>query len=125
MCSSPARLAITVILKPRLRVRGAACDVGALEFVPCSGKPPKPALYSPAQGSTVKLANSVLDWVGPDCAVKWKLQVRDGSPTGTLAYQNNNVPDSLELPTGLAHGHTYSWQVRACNVAGCGSGDWG
>ena len=105
------------------RPQGSVVDVGAVEFVPCTGVPTtKPALVGPASGAVLTTSKPLLDWAGPDCATKFKVIVRHGGATGTIVFSKTVFPGSQILTSALPRSTTYVWQVTACNAAGCRAG---
>jgi predicted outer membrane repeat protein len=106
------------------RPQGATFDVGAVEFVPCSGLPTKPALVSPKANSRVTVTKVPLDWAGPDCATSFKVRVRQGSTSGPVVFTATRFPSSQVTTSTLARGHSYRWHVTACDTSGCTTGPW-
>jgi hypothetical protein len=108
------------------RPQGGVVDIGAVEYVPCTGTPTtKPTLVSPALNASLTATQPILDWAGPDCATKFKVVVRRGSTTGTTVFSKTNVfPQSQVQTTALTRARTYFWRVTGCNAAGCLAGDW-
>ena len=107
------------------RPQGVTFDVGAVEFVPCDGKPPKPQLWFPASGAQLTTPQVTLDWIGPDCAKSFSVVVRQGSKTGPLAFSKNNIKATQATTTALAKNKKYFWQVTACKGAQCTTSSWG
>jgi predicted outer membrane repeat protein len=106
------------------RPKGGMYDVGAVEFAPCSGAPTtKPTLLGPLSGATLTTTQPILDWYGPDCATKFEVVVRRGSPTGTIVVNKAVFPASQLKTSALAKGHTYYWLVKGCDSAGCIASD--
>lgn len=94
-------------------------DVGAFEFQPCSGAPPKPQLLAPAKKASVTTPQVVLDWAGPDCVAKFNVVVRLGSKSGPIVFSKAKIKTTQVITSALANNQTYFWQVLACNAAGC------
>jgi hypothetical protein len=107
------------------RPRGAAFDVGAVEFVPCTGAPTKPQRWFPASGAQLTTQTVTLDWIGPDCAKTFSVTVRRGSKTGAIVFSKSNIKATQVTTTALAKNQKYFWQVTACNGAGCATSSWG
>ena len=101
------------------RPRGAAFDVGAVEFVPCSGLPTAPVLLSPGASAQVSTQSVLLDWAGPDCVPTFSVIVRQGSKTGPLVFAKSNIKPTQVKTTTLAKNQKYFWQIKTCNAAGC------
>lgn len=104
------------------RPKGTAFDAGAVEFVPCAGAPTKPGRLAP--GKKAKTPQVLLDWDGPDCAIKFSVVVRQDSTGGPIVFSESKLKTSQATTTALAAGHTYFWQVTACNGGGCTVSDW-
>ena len=107
------------------RPRGAAFDVGAVEFVPCAGLPTAPVLLSPALSAQVNTQAVLLDWAGPDCVKTFSVAVRQGSKTGAIVFAKSNLKPTQVTTASLAKNQKYFWQVKACNAAGCATSSWG
>ncbi len=106
------------------RPQGSVVDVGAVEFVPCTGVPTtKPTLVGPASGAILNTTQPLLDWAGPDCATKFKVIVRRGTASGTIVFSKTVFPASQVKTSALSRSTTYVWQVKACDAAGCLAGD--
>jgi hypothetical protein len=105
------------------RPRGGSCDVGAVEFQPCAGKPAAASLPQPATGAT---ASSVgfLDWVGADCTRTFNLVVRRGSTSGPIVYSTTGLVDSSRHVPALTGAHTWFWRVLSCRGSSCTAGPW-
>ena len=60
---------VSILLDQRgvTRPRGAAFDVGAVEFIPCPGTPDQPVLLSPPKKPKIETQIVLLDWAFPDC----------------------------------------------------------
>ena len=107
------------------RPKGSACDVGAFEYRPCTGKPAAPTSPAVDAGAHDNVARDVfLDWVGPDCTTTYSVVVRFGSKTGPRQFSKANLPDSSITTSLLAPTDTYYWRVTACNAKGCVAGLW-
>ncbi|MHB0874970.1 MAG: hypothetical protein ACYC5O_02875 [Anaerolineae bacterium] len=83
--------------------------------------PEAPALVEPADGSTIALSASGMDWSDVSGAAGYQLQV-DGdaaftSPGIEAVVTRSSLALGAHLPTG-----TYYWRVRA--LGGCGTSDW-
>lgn len=112
---------------PSTDQRGVArfgpCDVGAVEFIPCAALPTKPELLAPVVGSKLSETQVLLDWVGPDCAQKFSVVVRQGSKKGNIVFSKGKLkPSQMALPA-LPKNQKYFWQVTACVKKQCTTGD--
>lgn len=106
------------------RVQDGTCDVGAFEFVPCAGAPPKPVLLTPAKNSQITTPQVLLDWSGPDCAKTYSVVVRQGSKTGPIVYTKSKLKAS-EATTPALHAHKkYFWQVTVSGAHGSAVSAW-
>ncbi len=76
--------------------------------------PDVPGVVSPAAGADLYNHSITLDWTAPARATKYKIQVRQGSTTGTLIV-NTTIASSLYTKTYTSHAH-YWWRVAACNT---------
>lgn len=93
-------------------------------LVPCQTKPAAPVLVSPANGGNMSKAKAKLDWQDTNCATKYSILVKQDSKQGTKIAKDDNVLVSLFTTPTLTGGHSYFWQVSACNVAGCTKSPW-
>ena len=83
----------------------------------CSVLPSVPTQISPANGghSPPKV---LFDWSDANCALKYRVRVRQDAPNGPLVA--NSVTKKSQIEIGpLAKNHTYFWRVRTCNGLGC------
>lgn len=106
------------------RPRGSSNDVGAVEYVPCTGAPTKPELIAPAHKGKVTTLTAVLDWVGPDCAKKFHVVVRKRSPNGPIVFAKRNIKATEIETTALQVYKKHVWQVTACAGIKCTASDW-
>ncbi len=81
--------------------------------------PEAPQLLSPSNGESVGDNPPWLDWSDANGATYYTLTIRQDTKKGTKVYVNDNITASEITPDELEAGHTYYWQVRACNTAGC------
>lgn len=107
------------------RPQGAAFDVGAVEFLPCTGTPTKPLLLSPVSKAQVTAQTALLDWAGPDCAKTFSVVVRKGSKTGAIVFSKGSIKDTQVTSNALAKNQKYFWQVTACKGTHCATSSWG
>ncbi len=107
------------------RPRGAAFDVGAVEFVPCNGTPTKALLLSPPKNAHVNTQTVLLDWAGPDCVKKVSLVVRQDSKKGAIVFSKKKIKPTQVTTPALAANHKYFWQVTACVKTNCAVSKWG
>jgi CSLREA domain-containing protein len=107
------------------RVVGNKCDLGAVEFnSACLGKPAASIRFTPTEGKKTKKTQMVLKWLGVDCAGAYEIMVRRDAQNGPKVAKQKNLGDTSYTVSGLAKGHTYFWQVKACNDAGCAKSEW-
>ncbi len=106
------------------RPQGTAFDVGAFEFEPCTGTPPKPELLSPAKGQELTTQSVTLDWAGPDCAKTFNVELRRDSKTGILVLNKTKLKVTQATPPALAKNHKYFWRVTACIKTNCATSAW-
>lgn len=86
-----------------------------------SGSPdPAPfQLLSPSNGESVGSNPPTLDWTDSANATYYKVTVRQDAKKGPKVYTNTNVQGSSVTINTLQTGHTYFWQVNACNANKC------
>lgn len=106
------------------RPRGTSNDVGAVEYVPCTGAPTKPELIAPVHKGKVFTPTALLDWVGPDCAKKFHVVVRKKGPNGPIVFAKRNIKATEMETTALQVYKKYVWQVTACVGIKCTASDW-
>lgn len=101
------------------RPQGAHCDMGAYEVVvnPCDAKPLPPVLKAPVDHATLGKARATLKWNADNCALKYKVLVKDAT-TGARVDRQTLQPvlkyKTVVLPNGI-----YKWSLKACDDAGC------
>lgn len=76
-------------------------------------------LLAPSNGESVGSNPPTFDWTDSPNALFYKITVRQDSKKGPKVYKNNNVPGSAVTASTLEGGHTYYWQVSACNTNKC------
>lgn len=81
--------------------------------------PSAPQLLSPSNGESVASNPPLMDWSDASNVTFYTIKVRQDSPKGPKAYVNGSMVDSSVVPQTLEGGHTYYWQVSACNTQGC------
>jgi hypothetical protein len=91
--------------------------------LPCANKPKAPALTAPTDGETVNGKQALLDWNDVNCANKYRVLVREGSPQGDKV-ESKAVTASQYKTKKLERGKNYAWRVRACNDQGCRVSKW-
>lgn len=106
------------------RPRGNESDVGAIEYVPCTGAPTKPELVAPKNKGTVTVPQVLLDWAGPDCAKKFRVVVRQKNAGGPVVFTKSGLKPTQVVTAALTAGKKYVWQVTACDGPVCTVGDW-
>lgn len=93
------------------KVLKASTATGTTELVPPSGKP---ALTLPATSTTGSYSAT---WTAVTYATRYELQERLGTGAWTTVH---NAPGASFTRSGATSG-SWSYQVRACNAAGCGN----
>jgi hypothetical protein len=106
-----------------LRPQGGIFDVGAVEFVPCAGIPPKPQRLAPLKGAALVTTKVVLDWAGPDCVKTFTVVVRRDSKQGPVVFSKSSKKTQITT-TDLARNHDYFWRVIVCNGPNCSNSKW-
>jgi hypothetical protein len=106
------------------RPQGGIFDVGSVEFLPCSGVPPKPQRLSPAKNGQALTLEVVIDWAGPDCVKKFSIVVRRDTKQGPVVFSKTNIKQTQVTTTPLVRNHNYFWQVTACNGQNCTKSKW-
>lgn len=92
---------------------------------PCSAsKPPKAQLNSPARNAKLKTVTVPLDWDAVECATKYKLEIRQGSPTGDVVLKKTLKVGTEWTTPALDKNTVYHVILKACNARGCTFGDW-
>lgn len=88
--------------------------------------PAPPELLTPSNGGTPPSNPPNLDWNASANTTYYVVTVKQDSRKGTTVHVNKNVlQDQYTLPTQLAAGHTYFWQIKACNSANvCAKSTW-
>ena len=106
------------------RPKGAAFDVGAVEFAQCD-TPSKPERWFPMNGAQLTTPQVTLDWIGPDCAKNFSVTVRRGSKTGPIVFSKNKIKATQVTTTALAKNQKYFWQVTAYKGVQSTTSSWG
>ncbi len=108
------------------RVSESVCDMGSYESNSDCVKPLAPTLYNPPDKYKTTLKKLWLDWLEPDCASKYHVQVRQDSPTGPKADGVKNLPLETRYQTKtLTPGRKYYWRVKACTSDNkCSKSEW-
>ena len=107
-------------------IGGPICDIGAYErpiAAACVAKPAAPDLSFPIDGSTNSGHKSTLRWQDADCAAKFKIIFKRGSPQGALVFKAKNI-EVLEYNTPKLAFDTYYWRVIASNPFGKSKSAW-
>lgn len=89
----------------------------------CPDKPAAPQLLAPANGSAFRSRSATLDWKNVTCAASYFVSVKKDSVFGTIADTSSLYP-SVYTTKSLPAGHTYVWNVLACNARGCKGSVW-
>lgn len=88
----------------------------------CVGKPGKANTPIPPSGEDIGATTDpdfvILDWQSvPACLSSYKVVVREDATNGTIVDQATDLADSSYTTQPVLHvGHTYYWQVSACNT---------
>lgn len=84
----------------------------------CTVLPAVPTLISPADSATIATRKMLLDWSDANCALHYRVRVRQDAPNGLLVAKAKTKRTQVEIGP-LTKTHTYYWQVKACNGLGC------
>lgn len=132
------------------RPAGAACDIGAFEYgsnspqptntpvptntplptktpqptktpIGCNAKPAKPILSAPGDTATVKTQKVKLQWTAAQCADTYKFILKKDKQDSKPIQKSKASPATSGKTKTLDKGHTYFWQVKACDAYGCKS----
>lgn len=87
-------------------------------IISCAEGPDKPSLINPGNNKKAQGPKVKLDWSDTACATTYKVIVKQGSPTGTLAFKKGGLTHSQAKTTALTRGVTYYWRVLAINSFG-------
>lgn len=90
----------------------------------CSAKPGAPVQTAPGNGTTIPKKRAKLAWDAVNCATRYQIMVREGSPQGPKVEKNKNVPGTKYKTIKLAPTTSYAWRVNACNAFGCAKSGW-
>ncbi len=90
----------------------------------CSNKPRRITIVKPLNGAILTQRRVLLDWKNVPCTGWYEVVVRDGSPSGKLMDAKRDLVVSEYKTKSLKPGHTFAWQVQACNALGCRKSDW-
>ncbi|MGE4096126.1 MAG: hypothetical protein AB7G75_35430 [Candidatus Binatia bacterium] len=85
---------------------------------PCTQIPPFPSLLAPTPGSVFSVGPITLDWADTNCAISYRVLVRQSFRRGATVYQNNDLTTSQAIIPALPKGKYY-WNAYACNSYGC------
>jgi Tol biopolymer transport system component len=80
--------------------------------------PPPPALSTPANGNTVHVPSTKLEWQSSSGANSYGLQVSTNSDFTSVVDEHMGIADTYQLILGLKANTTYYWRVNASNVMG-------
>ncbi len=107
-------------------IGGPRCDIGASErpiAASCIAKPTTPQVDFPIDGSTNSGHKTTLRWKNADCAEKFKIILKRGSPQGSVVQLFKNVR-VLEVTKGKLSFDNYYWRVIAINQFGKTKSAW-
>ena len=94
------------------------CTIGNVTVVPV-GSVTTPLLVSPSNGAIDESSSPTLIWHQVQAASSYHLQVStDPSFATGIAYDNQNVQDTVQMVPGLANATTFYWHVAAKNDIG-------
>lgn len=124
----PTTLGDTIIFND-VQVAGAPADTNKSNNVDsvsttvnatCAALPSLPALLSPLDTAIIKPSQRVLlDWQDANCALNYRVVVRQGSSVGALVQLKDDLTVSQFMTKKLSANKKYYWRVRACNGIGC------
>jgi len=80
--------------------------------------PPPPALSTPANGSTVHVPSTKLEWQSSSGANSYGLQVSTNSDFTNVVDEQMGIAGAYQLVSGLKINTTYYWRVNASNTIG-------
>lgn len=107
------------------RVAGANCDLGAVELgSKCKGKPAQPLTFTPFANMRIKKTKVTFKWLAVECGETYQLMVRQDSQNGPIVANPKGIGTNQYTVPGLAKGHTYFWQAKACNKNKCQASVW-
>jgi uncharacterized repeat protein (TIGR01451 family) len=90
----------------------------------CGVLPNKPVTISPPNGQSLKKATVLLDWSDVNCAVHYRVLVRQDSIANPNFLVVKKLPVSQYETPKLPRGHDYYWRGIACNGGGCKRSNW-
>ncbi len=90
----------------------------------CGVLPNQPLTLSPPDGKNLKKPTVLLDWTDVNCAVNYKVVVRQNSTAKPNFLSAKNLPVSQYTTEPLPVDHDYYWRGIACNGGGCKRSDW-
>jgi hypothetical protein len=101
--------------------------VGAVEVASspaCASKPAKPVLQKPGNTNKAKGPTIALDWNDSQCADRYKVIIRLGSPTGAKFQSKGGLTASEFTTKPVSKNKTYAWRVIALNGSGKAKSEW-
>ncbi|MBI3242449.1 MAG: hypothetical protein HYZ49_09170 [Chloroflexi bacterium] len=93
------------------RPQGAACDIGAYEFI-------QPALNFPQSGNAPSTTRPLFDWDNVGIATSYTLQTSTNQNFTSLVLNTNLTPSAYVMPTDLPRNTLLFWRVRANGPGG-------
>ena len=93
------------------RPQGAACDIGAYEFI-------IPALNFPQSGNAPSTARPLFDWANVAIATSYTLQISTNQNFTSLVLNALITPSAYVMPTDLPRNTLLFWRVRANGPGG-------
>lgn len=125
---NPTTVGDTIIFND-VQVSGADADtdksnnvdsVSTIVQATCAVLPDVPVLLSPPDTMILKPPQRVLlDWQDANCALNYRVVVRQGSSVGALVQLKDDLTVSQFTTKMLSANKKYYWRVRACNGTGC------
>ncbi|GEM_PF-767655 len=92
--------------------------ISKFEFNPLPPPPQTPVLLSPEQSGTVTYLPAVFRWSSSLLADTYHLQLSTSSSFTTCLVNDSSLTDTSYSVSGLTHGTTYYWRLRAKNSGG-------
>lgn len=86
-----------------------------------SNTPTAPLPISPRDGVILRKLKFTLDWACLACGEFYKLKIKDIT-VGKMFLSKTGIKDTQFRVKGLVPGHSYWWQLKACNAIGCTKG---
>jgi hypothetical protein len=121
----PHEIVAVVLEKTTDPKRGNNTDTLAVLVVDqpraCDSAPSLTAIIGPKDNKEVKKPRVRLRWQAAACAAGYDVVVRRARRDGAVVLQKEQLLGTEFKTPKLERGTLYEWQVRACNLAGCGA----